>query len=136
MTKELKLLAIVPSTKSKRGKHTVYLFDKKNNFILPIKVKHQTHVYHPSVYDTIKRLAAALGGVITSANIYLFCENTFYTYIQIKQNFTYYEINTSLEDALGIVAECQIPLFVEEEILHKCGFLVTRSMVEKALVQS
>lgn len=139
MSQKLKLLAIVPS---KEHKSTIYFFNEKTNHLLPINIAtkkvenalQKNKLIKPNTYNTVKRIINALGGKINKITIYHHQEKTFYTYIQIAKQDETYEINASLEDALGLALETKAPVTIENHVLEVCGFTVTKEMIKEALV--
>ena len=144
MYKQIFIIAIIPSDIAGRKKYTLYLFEKKHKYIIPIEVE-QTAAglllgkrdlnspNHPSIYNTVKRLVSGLGGKVVSITVYKFENEKFYSYLNVVFQNKHLEFNIHIADAVNIAKRFEAPIFIKTELLEKCGIKVTKKILRDAL---
>ena len=131
MYKPVKFITEVPYLQSS----TFYLFSKSLKILLPIEVENN-HVQSsttPTIYNSIKRAIEGIGAKVLHIKIYYHYENTFYTYLTIKNNKEVFEINISFKDGVEIAKEMNVPIYVKSQILEDHGIKITKDLIMKAL---
>ena len=119
--------------------NTIYLFQKDSKVLLPIKLNNQllkmpkSFWYFPDIYNTTKRIILSLNVAIVGIKIYQEEKEMFFSYLSLQNSSDSYEINVSLEDALLIKEDSEIPIYATEAVLQKCGIPVTKDLIQKAI---
>ena len=141
MLKNIYLLTIIPNP----DRYTVYFLRKKELIILPVTIPYKgvdiilstnemCKDHDPDLFNTTKRIIGSLGARITGIKIYMYKENTFYTYICIENRGKEYDINSDFADALILAIRCNTTILVEEKVLNECGIKVTKELLERSLI--
>ena len=127
--------------------YTLYFFQKKDKVILPIKlpsseienlfqVSKEYKNSIPTVYDTFKRLIGCLEAALASITIYRFEQDIYYTYLNVNKDRNFLEINSGFTDAIAIAEKCNVPVFIDKNLLHKNGIKITNKLLKEALGQA
>lgn len=127
MYKTLKFIVKIPY----QNFSTYYLFNKNEKILLPIEIDGK--IESPSIHDSLIRIIKGTGYSIVGIKIYYHKENTFYTYLTIKNSKNIFDININLIDGLEICKKSSTPIFINEKILRSCGIEITKDLVLKAL---
>jgi len=92
-------------------KTTFYFIQQESKTILPIETERLL------IDNTYMRTLNALKVVIESIHLYLYLEGIYYVYLRIKSPSNTFDINTTIQNALGIL-EClrDTAIYVEKEI--------------------
>jgi len=136
----VKLLTIVPSINT----YTAYFFHKRTCMVLPIVVpEHSIQMIlrdnngrSPTLQNTVFRIIRLLNADITSISIYLYRDTTYYTYLHIKAGDRILEINCSFEDGLILCLHLNRPIYIDERIISKNGFKITKELIERSLISA
>jgi bifunctional DNase/RNase len=131
MFKKIKYLTTINNT----GFFTSYFFDKESKSVLPMETfKQASSPTQPKTSNTIRRILVASGINVQAIKIYLYKDDTFYTYITIKKDDRCYDINAGFLDAVKIGQEFNAPIYTTEKVIKDCGIKVTKELIEKSLV--
>ena len=131
MYKPVKFITEVPYLESS----TFYLFSKSLKILLPIEIDNNDvqSSTTPTIYNSIKRIIEGIGAKVLHIKIYHHYENTFYTYLTIKNDKEVFEINISFKDGIEIAKEINVPIYVKSRILENHGIKITKDLITKAL---
>lgn len=134
------LKAIVADENNTIGSHTIYLFNKENKIILPIKLTQNatdaillakdTRVSpRPHIHDTTKRLVSALDGTVERIIISGYANDIYYAYIRVTKNSNSIDIDAKPSDAICLAIRTEAPIYVEKEVVKKVGINITSEML-------
>jgi len=132
--------AIVSDEEGASGDHTVYLFNKGKNLILPIKVNENsvnalmmaregTREIRPHVHNTAARLIKVLNGKIEKIIVSGYEDDIFYSYIRVSQGNSSFDIDSKPSDAFALALRTNAPIYVQTSVVEKVGILVTPEML-------
>lgn len=136
MTRKLSYLTIVGNT--------AYLYCKELNYLLPITITGNclnniirvNDFSIPHIHNTFIRTLKAFDTKVVSIRIYAYIQDTFLAYINILRGSRTLEINSNFEDCLVLITNTSVIIQIEEKLLKKKGFFVSKRMVEKALIDT
>ena len=138
---EFEVKAVVDDPESPEQDSTVYLFNKEQCILLPIKMTNESaqtildaHAKHlevrPSVHNTLIRTVRALRAEIDSILIYAYQDNIFYSYIRVKNKKEFMEIDARPSDAISIALRHRVPVLVNKKVCEIVGVKVTRELLK------
>lgn len=130
MLTEISINSITPA-QDNTNKCTVYIFANEKQIIFPIQMNTDEAkclvktLYkgntEGNIYETTKRLAAALNAKITSIIIYKYLDGIFYTYIRVTKQEEVLDINVKFSDALILATACNLPIYIKDQIITDFG---------------
>lgn len=82
------------------------------------KIK-EIQVPRPLTHDLIFDVIEKLGGSVARVVINDLREETYFAFIEIKQNGELYQIDSRPSDAVAVAVRSRAPLFVEEKVLER-----------------
>lgn len=138
---EFEVKAIISDTEGWVQTSTVYLFNKSENILLPIKMasfaadnlilaKNDFPEPRPHIHNTAARLIKALGGKILSVIISRCHNEIFYSYIRVKHQNKNIDIDAKPSDSMAIALRINVPIYIEKKIYRSAGIKVTKEMLE------
>jgi len=136
---QVKLLAIVPTLET----CTVYFFYHGQNIVLPMKIKNcylrfllkniKNVSPAPDIYDTISRVISACNGYLQCVILYLYRDGIYYSYLRVGKGEKVLDINCSFEDSLVLSIALRVPFYINEDILQRQGFKITKELLKRSL---
>lgn len=141
---KFELKTIVAGNEGNFGNHTVYLFCKEQDLLLPIKMaapaaetiilaKDSSNEPRPHIHDTAKRLISALDGKIDRIIFSGYENEIFYTYIRVKNEKGSFDIDAKPSDAISIALRSKAPIYVEAHVVEKAGIKITEELLRRVL---
>ena len=138
---EFEVKAVVDDPDSLEQDSTVYLFNKEQGILLPIKMHtfSATHILdaharpiepRPHVHNTIIRIISALRAEIDSILIYSYQDNIFYSYIRLRRETDFMDIDARPSDAISIALRHKVPVFVKKDVCESAGIKVTKELLK------
>ena len=112
---------------------TLYLIEKKENIILPIKLANQKIKSGKTLQGAFGRFLACVDAKILGTTIYKYLDGTFYTYLNISYENNHIELNIDLVDAISMVRKINAGIYVHWDILYDQGIKVSARMIHDAL---
>lgn len=111
-------------------KYTAYLFSKKEDIIIPVKLdllavenllitQQNIPQVRPTIYDTFDRCLKISGSKLYCLYIYLLHDGIFYVYLRIFQNGKTVDVDTKLSDGLCMAIKAKVPILVDDQIVAK-----------------
>ena len=108
-----------------------YFYYDKEKTIIPLEYVENGEV--PTIFNTLVRTVIALSAKIVEIKIFKHLEDTFYTYLSIRQADRLFDIYLDFEDAVKLISEFEIKVKLEKQIIDTEGFIVTKDLIEKAI---
>lgn len=144
MYKRVNYIALVPNYYKGSNHYTLYLMDRSEKVVMPVKVVDQEavmfltgkigqHPASPHFYDTFKRLAGCFGAKLVSVTVYSYKDGVFYTYLNFVHKEKHLEVNAKFSDAFVLSRLCNTPLYINHEVLVERGIKVTKRLIKDAL---
>ena len=138
---EFEVKAVVDDPENLEKDSTVYLFNKEQSLLLPIKMNNTAAKYildahakpmepRPHVHNTFIRVITALHAEIDSIIIYSYQDSIFYSYIRLKRETEFMDIDARPSDAISIALRHKVPVFVNEEVYASAGIVVTKELLK------
>ena len=132
--------AIVSDEEGAAGDHTVYLFNKEKNLLLPVKVnedsvnalmtaKEGREEPRPDMHNTTSRLISVLNGKIEKIIVSGYEIEIFYSYIRVSQGKTFFDIDSKPSDAFAMALRTSAPIHVQTDVIKKAGIMITPEML-------
>lgn len=142
MLRKLEIKTIVADKESQLGNYIVYLYDKKEKILLPIKVGayageslimalQNSPMPRPHIHDTARRIVHALSGEVDSVVITDCTGEIFYSYLRLKTGSVFLDIDAKPSDSIAIAIRAGAPVYAKESLLKKAGILLTRELLNK-----
>ena len=132
MYKEAKYITTIPGNDRK----TAYLLCKNPKILVPMELKDESNFFYPDLCTIFRHILTTLRAEVVSSKIYKLQDGAFYTYLTLKQERKFTDINIPPVVALKICRMLDTPIFIDEKIIKNLGFFVTRKMIENALKDS
>jgi len=141
---EFEVKAVVDDPESLKQDSTVYLFNKEQRILLPIKMPPPSAVtilnaretpneIRPHIHNTAIRIIKALKAEVDSITIYAYQEEIFYSYIKIRRGGNCLEIDARPSDAISIALRQDVPVFVNESVYERVGIKVTKELLRNSI---
>lgn len=138
---EFEVKAVVNDPESLEKDSTVYLFNKEQGILLPIKMHTLAAGYildahakpmepRPHVHNTILRIITALKAQVDSVLIYSYQDKIFYSYIRLRRETEFMDIDARPSDAISIALRHKVPVFVKDEVYASEGIKVTKELLK------
>ncbi len=129
MYKEAKYITTIPGD----AKKTAYFLCKNTKVLVPMELRDESNVAYPDLCTIFRHILTTLKAEVVSSKIYKFQDNTFYSYLTLRQGRKFTDINIPPIVALKVCKMFNVPVFINEKIIKDLGFCVTRRMIENAL---
>ena len=129
MYKEAKYITTVPGNDRK----TAYLLCKNSKILVPMELRDESNFVYPDLCTVFRHILTTLKAEIVSSKIYKLQNGAFYTYLTLRQESKFTDINIPPVIALKICRMLDTPIFIDEKIIKNLGFCVTKKMIENAL---
>jgi len=142
--KRIYFIALVPSLKFGVKHHTLYLFNKEEQVVLPIEIKNMEAIMFltgkvgvvgntPHLYMFIKALLDFFGAKLVSVTI-LDCEyNLFCAELNLVVNEKHVKMSIDFTDAFVISRLFDAPLYADHKVLDEHGIKVSKEILRDAL---
>ena len=85
----------------------------------------------PMTHDLLKNVIDTISGKVNSICINAVEKQTFYAQVKLEVNGQEYDIDSRPSDALALAIRCDVPIYVEEEVIEENGFLEAEVKKEK-----
>lgn len=139
---EFKLAAILSDSLSKTKQSTVYLFNKEQALLLPLKVSSyvankiielgKEDKARPDIYTLIYSMVSILKAEIKCIIIHNHLADIFYSYIRLKNSEQgIFDIDSKPSDAIAVALKSHVPIFVSSEVTDKTAIKITKEMLKK-----
>ena len=146
MYKRIYYIALISNLKSGAKIHTLYLFNKDEQIVIPVEVKNRealmflTGKLHvdsnaPDLYNTLKRLIEGLSAKLISITVYKHKSGVFYTYLNLICGEKHLELGMEFTDAFAISRLFDAPLYIDHKVLVKKGIKVSKEIIRDALME-
>jgi bifunctional DNase/RNase len=87
-----------------------------------IAIRLQGHEHHrPLTHDLLNNMIAELGGEVSHILVNDMRNDTFYARIFVNVNGQELDIDSRPSDAIALAVRCDVPIFVEEEVMQTTG---------------
>lgn len=141
---EFEVKAVVADPENPEQDSTVYLFNKEQGILLPIKMTSvaASHILdahnsgpeaRPHIHDTAIRIIKALEAEVVSVAIHAYHSEIFYSYIRIRTHKDSMEIDAKPSDAIAIALRHKVPVLVNEKVYEIVGIRITRELLKSYL---
>lgn len=85
----------------------------------------------PMTHDLFKNVLDTISAKVQSICINAVEESTFHAKVKLVSNGETYDIDSRPSDALALALRCDVPIFVEENVLEENGFLEAEVTTEQ-----
>ena len=85
----------------------------------------------PMTHDLLKTVIDTISAEVKSICINAVEESTFHAKVKLEANGETHEIDSRPSDALALALRCEVPIYVEENVLEENGFLEAEVTPEK-----
>jgi bifunctional DNase/RNase len=144
MYKRVQFIALVPNYYSGAKHYTLYLFEKEEKVVLPVKVRNQEAIFYLTgktpasevlahIYDTVGTLFSCCRAKLVSITLYNYQDGIFYTYLNVVLGQKHLEINARFSDAFVLAKKLKAPIYINHGVLEKRGIKVTKKVIRDAL---
>jgi len=87
----------------------------------------------PMTHDLLKNVIDTISGKINSICINAVEKSTFFAQVKLELNGQEYDIDSRPSDALALAIRCEVPIYVEENVIEENGFLEAEVKKEKPM---
>jgi bifunctional DNase/RNase len=110
---------------------TTYLYDPQDKILLPI----ETTVERNNNWEYFVRTLMKISKLkIKQIEIYLFQDNTYYSYVTISSSKGIdYKINLTISNSIGLVLALNVPLLIKTNILYEQGIKISQDIILNSL---
>jgi bifunctional DNase/RNase len=85
---------------------------------------HQVNMPRPLTHDLLSSIIGALGATLNSIVVCDLKEDTFYAKLLLQVDGKEIEVDSRPSDAMALAVRVDVPIFVEESVLNKAGFIM------------
>lgn len=138
--KKVVVKAITRDNTTEVGGYTLYLFQKRTFFILPVKIDESSaHTLlvaqqskpglSPCIHDSLNMVVKAFRGRVVGGFIHTYENGIYNSSIRIKRKKRFVDVKTRLTDVVATTIRTNKPLHIEEDLLKNKGILVTKELL-------
>jgi bifunctional DNase/RNase len=139
---EFKLAAILSDSLNKIEQSTVYLFNKEQALLLPLKISPyiankiielgKEDKVRPDTYTLMHNMVSVLNAEVKCIIIHNHLADIFYSYIRLADSEkTTFDIDSKPSDAIALALKWHVPIFVSTEVTDKTAIKITKEMLKK-----